>query len=133
MTLLSTTRPSQMTMAAAILERAGWTIVNADLDTVRETLRLELRRDDLLVTFDARNGRATTTRERVRSQTVTVGRRGDRCPVDRLKTEFVGRQRHEGARSGLRWLTRYVADNSVRALPATDVRLAFAPILDGWR
>lgn len=133
MTSLATTRPPQMIMAAAILERAGWTLVNADLDTVRATLRMELRRDDLLVTFDARNGHATTTRERVRSQRVVIGRRGDRCPVERLRMEFVGRQRHEGIRSGLRWLTTYIAENSDRALPVADVRRAFAPILGGGR
>lgn len=133
MTSISTTQLPHMTTAVAILERAGWTIVGADLDLVRETLRLELRRDDMLVTFDARHGRATTTRERVRSQVVVVGRRGDKCPVERLRTEFVGRQQHEGIRSGLRWLTSYIAENSVRALPVADVRRAFAPILGGGR
>lgn len=103
------------------LERAGWQVLAVEIDISRETARIELRRGDLQVTFDARNGRASTTRERVRRETVLVGRRGDRFRAERIAMEFVGRTRHEDARSGLHWLAQYVADNGDHRLGAADV------------
>lgn len=111
------------------LERLGWSISSVEIDLMKVTARVELRRGDLLVTLDARNGKATTTRERIRTETVLVGRRGDRCPVERLRTEFLGRAHHEGLRSGLRWLSSYVADNSTVQIPASGVRALFAPLM----
>lgn len=113
------------------LERLGWTATSVEVDLVRETARIELRRGDLAVTFDARNGRASTTRERIEAETEVVGRKGDRCPVQRLRTRFIGRQRHEGARSGLRWLADYVADNATRPALPGEVRDLFRLLADG--
>lgn len=115
------------------LERIGWTIENAEIDLVNETARIELRRGDLHVTFDARNGRASSTRERVYTETQLVGRRGDRFRAEVLRTRFVGRTRHEGARSGLRWLCGYIADNAVRPILDKDVQALVRLVLDGQR
>lgn len=112
------------------LERLGWNVTSVDIDLVRGTARIELRRGDRLVTFDARNGRATTTRERIRRTLATVGRRGDVTVVERLQLEFVGRERHEGIRSGLRWLANYVGDNATRPALRGEARAAFRLILN---
>lgn len=112
------------------LQRLGWRIVSAELDLARETARIELRRDDLVVTFDARNGRASVTRERLRVVTVAVGRRGDRFLAEQIRMEFVGRTKLLGARSGLRWLAHYIADNA--AVPAVrgEVKDLFRGVMD---
>lgn len=117
---------------AASLESIGWSVAAVEIDLVTSTARVELRYGALVLTLDARNGRCTITRERVHTETVVVGRRGDRCPVERLRTEFLGRTRHEGIRSGLRWLCAYVADNTDPGalVSARNVRALFAPLLD---
>ena len=111
------------------LERAGWQLLAVDIDMTRETARIELRRGETFVTFDARNGKATTTRERQEIRQERFGRRGDVCMVYRVHMNFIGRARHEGARSGLRWLTNYIADNSATPLHASEVRLMLAPLM----
>jgi hypothetical protein len=95
----------------ASLERLGWTLVNAEVDVGRETARIELRSGERLVTLDVRNGRATLTRERAGVETVTVGRRGDITRVDRLKTEFVGRQKFATPAEAAKALVDYAVDN----------------------
>lgn len=114
-----------------LLHRAGWQVNGVEVDLVRATARVELQSyDGRLVTLDARNGRATLTREQVERSNVTVGRRGDRCRVERLQTRFLGRDLVGlGMRSGLRALCRYLADNSPRSLPATAFRAGFASLL----
>lgn len=104
---------SQRVLVVA-LERLGWSLLSAELSLVADTARIELRRNDgLTVTLDVRNGRGSLTREMVERETVCVGRRGDRCRVERIKTRFLGRS-HCGAgpRSALRMLADYVGDNS---------------------
>lgn len=51
------------------------------------------------------------------------------CMVDRVRMSLIGRTHHEGARSGLRWLTNYIADNSTGVLSASEVRLMLAPMM----
>lgn len=114
---------------ARTLERAGWQILAVDIDMTRETARIELRRGDTFVTFDARNGKASTTRERQEIRTHKAGRRGDIYRAERVHMHFIGRERHEGARSGLRWLTNYLADNSEGALTAGEARRMLAPLM----
>jgi hypothetical protein len=66
-----------------------------------------------LVTLDADGlGRVTVTREQREAETVLVGRRGDRMPVERLTTRFLGRNRCHGIRSGMRAVAHYLADNA---------------------
>lgn len=94
------------------LEQLGWQLTSAEIDLTRGHARIELRRADLLVTLDAGARGATVTREHIARTSVAVGRRGDRARVERLSTSLVGRTRHEGARSALRWLSNYIEDNS---------------------
>lgn len=113
------------------LESAGWRLRAVEIDTHRATARVELvRADGLLVTLDARDGRASITREMTDREVVAVGRRGDRSRAERLHMRFVGRSRHEGVRSALRSLCNYVEDNApVGKLPRSSVRALFAPLM----
>lgn len=115
------------------LSLLGWDLAFADIDAARGHARMQLRRGDVLVTFHAdRTGdrvRASTTRERIERTEVIVGRRGDRARVERLTTRFVGRERHEGVRAGMRWLAAYLADNSNGALLPAGARAVLAPLL----
>ena len=107
----------------------GWTVNAIELDLVVQSLRIELRNGGRVVTFDARNGKATITRELVEREGVAVGRRGDRCRVERLRTVFVGRTVLPGLRSGLRALSDYVADNASGNVLRADAREIFRPLL----
>lgn len=130
-TSMLATTPKVATLSAG-LESAGWRILALELDISRETARVEVRRaDGLNVTFDARNGRASITREMIEVESVRVGRRGDVARVERLRPRFVGRASGMGVRQGLRALCDYLADNAVCALPAGDVRNLFRPLMDG--
>lgn len=79
------------------------------------TARIELRAGALLVTFDARNGRATVTREAIVRDVALVGRRGDRFRAETIRAEFIGRSKHQSIREGLRALSDYVSDNAPAA------------------
>ena len=123
------TTPAQRTLVHT-LERLGWSIASAEVNLVAGTARIELRRaDGLLVTLDARNGNVSITRERVRVEVKRMGRNGDRYRAEVLRTDFLGRTRHEGIRSGLRALANYVEDNATTAAPRFTARPAFAALL----
>jgi len=130
---LSTTATDILTTTAQrtlvhTLERLGWSLTSAEVDLVTNTARIELRRvDGLLVTLDARNGTVSITRERVRVEVKRMGR--DRYRAEVLRTDFLGRTRHEGIRSGLRALANYVEDNATTAAPRFTARPAFAALL----
>ena len=113
------------------LERLGWSILNIDINLANETARIELRAGSRLVTFDGQRGRSSITRESVEVETVTVGRRGDRCRVDRIRTRFLGRTKVPGVRFGLRVLCNYIADNAPRPALASDVRTLLCVVMDG--
>lgn len=123
--------PSAQTRLVATLERLGWRLAAAEVNLVANTARVELQRaDGLVVTLDARNGRASITRERVRTVTEHCGRRGDRYRAETLHTEFIGRTRHpDGIRSAMRSLCNYVEDNALAAAPRFTARRAFAALL----
>lgn len=116
------------------LERVGWTIIAAEIDLSRETARIEAKRDDgRYITFDARNGRATITREHMDRRSVFVKQVVKGYIAERIEMRFLGRTSHEGARSGLRSLCSYLADNAVVPTSAIDVRRLFALVMDGRR
>jgi len=96
------------------LERAGWTILSANIDLTRETARLELRSSEgRVVTLDCRSGKATITREQAEERTVVVGRRGDRFPARAVGHRFLGRERFpSGVRTALRYLSHYLVENA---------------------
>ena len=126
------TTTARLAALASGLEAAGWCLLDFDLDLSRGTARLELRRTDgLNVTFDARNGAASLTREVMEMATVRIGRRGDVFRAERLRPRFVGRDSGMGVRQGLRVLCAYLADNAVTPLPAGAVRHLLRPLMDG--
>lgn len=113
------------------LERSGWKLVACEIDLVRGRARIEVESfDGLVVTLDAEAHRASITRERIRYETVLVGRRGDRMPWPRVRMEFIGRQRYEGPRAALRGLCNYLEDNApIATLPRYSVRALVAPLM----
>jgi hypothetical protein len=111
------------------LANMGWQVLAAEIDTAAMTARIEIRRSSLSVTFDARNGKATTTREMMASETAAVGRRGDRFLAERVRMRLLGRTSHEGLRSGLRWLSAYIEQNASRPAIHGEARELFRPLL----
>lgn len=110
---------------SASLGRLGWECIQADIDLVANTARVcFVSCTGRVVTLDADGlGRVTVTREQRVTETVLVGRRGDRIPVERLTTRFLGRDRCVGIRSGMREVAHYLADNA-----GVDRQLTKAPI-----
>lgn len=113
------------------LERMGWMLLAAEIDLAADTLRIELRCGERLVTIDARKGRATCTREIVRHVQTRIGRRGDVTVVDRLHVDFLGRTTFEGPRHAMRWLADYIADNSDGRLAGIEARNLLRLVMDG--
>lgn len=107
------TKPSEHTLTHA-LERMGWRCIEASIDLCAQTARVSC------VSFTGRRvtlvadgiGRCSVTREQYGTETVAVGRRGDRARVERATVMFLGRERFDGIRSGLRHLADYIGDNS---------------------
>lgn len=119
-----------LTSLARTIARGGWEIVSLEINACSARGRIELRRHDLFVTFDATEHRASTTRETQERYTALVGRRGDRMPVSRIRMRLLGRQRHLGLRNGLKWLSNYLADNSDGRLTGVAVRQSLGPVLE---
>lgn len=113
------------------LQSLGWELRAVDVDLDAESCRIEIASGNRLVTFDARNGSASITREIVDHEQVVVGRRGDRMPVNRIRMRLLGRTRCQGLRSGLRELSHYVADNSSALITHSAARDLFLPLLQG--
>ncbi len=100
-----------------MLAQLGWELESLDIDLPGHALRIIVRRDDgLLLTFDARNGRASMTRERTERDAQLVGRRGDRFRAETIKMAFLGRTRHDSIKAGLASFASYLMDNA--ATPA---------------
>lgn len=122
-----------LTRAASSLERSleslGWQLLNVEIDTERETARIELKRGDLHVLFDARHGRASLTREMHETRQHRIGRKGDITVVDRIEPRFLGRTRCEDLRAGLQALSHYVADNAAVAIGHDQAHEIFRGLL----
>lgn len=103
-------------------ERIGWEVTSLEIDAERGTARVWATRDDLRVMLDLRGGKATIERFRRRHHTETVGRRGDRCRVDRITDDFIGRLSFADQRDALREFVAYlVANGSAPHLPAPGI------------
>lgn len=113
------------------LEAIGWQLLNVEIDTQRETARIELKRGDLHVLFDARNGRASLTREMRDTRQQRIGRKGDITVVDRIEPRFLGRTRCENLREGLQALSHYVADNAAAAIGHDQAQDIFRSLVQG--
>lgn len=115
----------------ATLARLGWEARDVEIDLVSGRVVVELHRFDgrwLRLAADDL-GRASIERWH-RNATIARYRGGPQ--YDSFEDQFLGRDRCEGARSALRRLCAYVADNpspGFVALPAADVRATFAPLM----
>lgn len=118
------------------LEQAGWQLLTFEINLHAATARVELKRfDGRFVTLDARNGKASITREQADTKHVTIGagwcvsNRGG-MPTARTRMLLLGRQRYEGARSAFRALANYIADNAIRGeLTRHEAKRLLAPML----
>jgi hypothetical protein len=118
--------------AAAALERLGYRLLAVEIEVDAGRARVEVRRHDgYMLTLDIRHGAGTITRERLRRETVAVGRRGDRFLADRLSTEFLGRTRIRGdVQASLRAFAVAISDNT---LTAKSLRATGSRIIEPWR
>ena len=111
------------------LEAIGWMLKSVEIDLVSETARIDLRRGNLEVIFDARKGGATITRGFIVTRTERVGRRGDSFNAETLGYEFAGRTNCYGLRCGIRELANYIADNAPVAITRQCARDLLRPLL----
>lgn len=116
---------------AKSLQLIGWELLSVEIDLTVEAARIELRSGDRYVMFDARNGRASITTERMTVERRQTGRRGDITVCNTVRPEFMGRQTGFGLRSGIRALSHYVGDNAPSAIPHDKARDLFRPLLGG--
>lgn len=121
----------RLSRALAVL---GWQCLQADIDTVVHTARVELKRDDgRLVTLDIdRLGRASITREHVMHTQARIGPHWNRTVVDRLSTLFLGRDRFSDPQGAVRSLAAYVSDNSTGKASLTSREDAFLLCFKGF-
>jgi hypothetical protein len=117
-----------------LMQRAGWEVEYVDLDFTRDQPQAELKikRDDgrwLWAKVDTK-GRATMEtfqREKYLGKTANVKGRVPLSPqVDDL---FLGRQKTTGARSLMRLMTAYLADNALNPVAIEDMRAAWAGVM----
>lgn len=115
-----------------VIGRGGWELTSAEVDLTKGTVRIELRGSNgRLVTFDASDRGTTLTREQMRCCEVAVGRKGDRCRVNRLHVDFLGRTKHASVPAGLHCLALYLVDNAARPLlDATRVHKGLRRLLE---
>ncbi|MGY0790913.1 hypothetical protein ACW7BJ_16225 [Azospirillum argentinense] len=122
------------TRLAALMNRAGWEIEYIDLDLTGDLPKatIKVTRADgrwLLARVD-RLGRASVERfqrERFLGKTPNVKGRAPLSP--QVNDQFLGRSHYEGARSMLRGLTGYIADNSLHPVALTEMRAGWASIM----
>ena len=114
-------RHERLTIAT---ERIGWEVTSLEIDAERGTARVwaQAMQSDLRVMLDLRGGKATIERFRRRLYTETIGRRGDRCRVDRIADDFLGRFSFTDQREALREFVEYlVANGTAPSLPAPGI------------
>jgi hypothetical protein len=120
--------------AAAALAGMGYRLLAVEIDVDAKRARVEVRRHDgYTLTLDVRRGAGTITREMLRHETVTVGRRGDRFLADRLSMKFLGRTRVSGeAWAALHAFADAIGDNATaNTLNARDaIGRLLAPTLE---
>lgn len=61
---------------------------------------------------------------------MSVNAKGRRPLSPQINDEFLGRSRFEGARSMLRGLTAYLVENASRPVVLSDMRAAWAGVMD---
>lgn len=118
-----------------VMRAAGWEIQYIDLDLSSEQPKADIKvaRDDgrwLLARID-HLGRATVERfQRGVSLGMSADTKGRRPLSPQVHDAFLGRSSYPGARSMLRDLTRYIAQNAAGPVALSNVRSAWASIMD---
>lgn len=119
---------------AAVMARAGWEISFIDLDLTqdRPTADIRIARADgrwLHARVD-RLGRSTIeTFQREKSLGMSANTKGRRPLSPQIDDVFMGRRSFEGARSMLRNLTAYLADNAMQPVALSDMRAGWASVM----
>lgn len=129
--------PASMPIArlARVMRTAGWTIEYIDLDLTGAKAKADIKvvRDDGRWCYARvdKLGRASVARfHRERSLGMSVNAKGRRPLSPQINDEFLGRSRFEGARSMLRGLTAYLVENASRPVVLSDMRAAWAGVMD---
>lgn len=134
MTIYTVTRNAPQAHLLAVMQAAGWEVEFIDLDLTGEQPKVDIKvtRADgrwLLARVD-QIGRASIERfQRQRSLGMTPNTKGRRPLSPQVDDEFLGRDQFTGARSMLRGLTAYIADNALHPVALTDVRAGWAAIM----
>lgn len=126
--------------ATVLLERGGWELREVDIDLVAGTARVSVRSHaGRVVTLfaDQQGRRCYLERCQERTEWVRRGAGGalfkgggrSLSASEETVTDFLGRERCEGIRSGARALCVYLTDNAPRPLALADARRAFGGIL----
>jgi len=131
--------PAQSDAMAALgstMRRAGWEIEYIDLDLTGEkpSAGIRVKRNDgrfLIAKVDAQGRASFETFQRERSLRMDESTKGRRPLSPMVDDTFLGRQRFEGARSMLRGMTTYLADNALNPIALSDMRSAWAGVMAG--
>lgn len=126
--------PQALSACQLAMSKAGWEVDYVDLDLTGSAPKAEIkvRRHDgrwLWARVD-QIGRCTLEtfqRETTLGESACYGKQAPRCY--RHEDHFLGRWKTEGARSMLRLMTNYIADNALYPVALTDVRAAWAGVM----
>ena len=126
--------PSALARCQRLMASAGWEIEYVDLDLTKAqpTAEIKLMRADgrwLWAKVDPIGRCTIETFHRERTLGMAKNQNGRRPLVPLVDDVFLGRQRHEGARSMLRGMTNYLADNALHPVALADVRAAWASVM----
>lgn len=116
------------------MARAGWEISYIDLDLTQAhpTAEIKVCRVDgrwLHARVDALGRSTIETFQREKWLGMSANTKGRRPLSPQVDDVFMGRRSFEGARSMLRNLTAYLADNAVRPVALSDMRAGWASIM----
>lgn len=127
-------RAAPIQRLARVMALAGWEVAYADIDLTgaHPTAEIKVVRDDgrwLWARVDSIGRCATETFQRERTLGMAQNQKGRRPLVPLVDDVFLGRQRHEGARSMLRYMTNYLTDNALHPVALADMRAAWAGLM----
>lgn len=119
---------------SSVMRAAGWEVEFADLDLTGDRARADIKvvRNDgrwVLARVD-HLGRASITRYHRTSFLGRTSSSKGRIPLSpQMDDQFLGRSNFEGARSMLRWLTSYIADNATNPIALADLRAEWGAVM----
>lgn len=132
---MSVSTGDPMKRLGAVMQRAGWEIDYIDLDLTGDKPKADIRvnRGDgrfVIAKVDGQ-GRATMeTFQRTRGLGIDPKNKQARL-APQIDDQFLGRQKFEGARSMLRGMVTYLADNATNPVALADMKAAWAGVMAG--